>query len=803
MMMRLRPIAALVILAVIAISPWSFAKSLDYLLQLAGNDALPEVREAASLALTPALVASNMGNEELRQLALQGASSELRSAAARALGTRLAQAAVDLDQLEALAASGEFFEVRAAASELLGQRLQQSGLSVEALARMAITGSSSELRMAAIPALTPALANSAYLNEELLAAASSGATVEYRLAAAQALVLRLQSSVMFSLDPEALLEMVSGSIVSLPQRMQGGNPQMRVAAAALFEEQLRQADWNLEQLQQLTEDAQVTPELRAAVGAVLSDELLNANLPLEDLQKLATGETPELRRAAIPALIQALVAAVGQRAMSLNTLVDSVARTSSEELAEAEAEAVFVLLRSTLVAPQAQSQVEAIANGQAVRINGLMIDGSLKAFRVAAGNFLAGIYTFFGFLDRLSDPLGELTAIAQNTAFTEEFRAAAARALVPVYLAQRGRATHDLATLNALLDQILQAARQGQIGQALETLARFKALLNAERDLLIVTAEVGGEFTARQLLNDEVNRDVAQLERALQDGSILTLISSINDIHRAFDTIARGITRAPDVATETLEQIASQGATPELRQAASQALADRLWRDPPDVSILMQFASEGASAELRQAAVPALTASLISSGAHLERLYSMALDGVTAEVRLAAAQAIMQSSAMGNLPLETLQALANGQNVEMGSLNVDGSLTELRQAFAHVLQTEFIAHNESDETLETWTTHGATPELRQAAAEVLAERFAQPGGPSIDRLIELSISGTSEELRAGVAKALSRRLIESDLTESDLFQLIAVHTLLLSPNTSTALSHALALVLADRFERHT
>ncbi len=800
-MMRLRPIAALVILAVIAISPWSFAKSLDYLLQLAGKDALPEVREAAALALTPALVISNMGNEELRRLALQGASAELRSAAARALGTRLAQAAVDLDQLETLAASGEFPEVRAAASELLRQRLQQSGLSVEALARMAITGSSSELRMAAIPALTTALANSAYSNEELLAAASSGATVEYRLAAAQGLVLRLQNSRLFTLEQQALLEIVSGNIVRLSERVQGVNVQIRTAAAALFEEQLQQADWSLDQLQQLTEDAQVTPELRAAAGAVLSDELLNANLPLDDLQKLATGETPELRRAAIPALVQALVAAVGRRTISINTLVDSVAHAASEELAEAEAEAVFVLLRRTLVAPQAQSQVEAIANGQAVLINGLMIDGSLKAFRVAAGNFLVGIYTFFGFLDRLTDPLGELTAIAENTAFTEEFRAAAAQALVPVYLAQRGRATQDLATLNALLDQIWQAARQGQTGQALETLARFKALLSAERDLLIVTAEVGGEFTARQLLNDEVNRDIAQLERALQDGSIFTVNTSISDIRRAFDTIERGISRAPDVTTETLEQIASQGATPELRQAASQAWADRLWRDPPDVSILMQLASEGASAELRQAAVPALTASLISSGANFERLYSMALDGVTAEVRLASAQAIMQSSAMGNLPLETLQALANGQSIEIGSLVVDGSRIELRQAFTPALQEAFIAHNESDERLETWATHGATPELRQAAAEVLAERFAQPEGPSIDHLMELAISGTSEELRAGVARALTSRLIASDLTESDLFALIAVHTLLLSPNTSTALSHALALALADRFAR--
>jgi len=800
-MLKLRLISSLIMLCLVAISPLALAKSLDHLVQLAGKDALPEVREAAALALTPALVASNMSNEQLRRLALQGASAELRSAAARALGARLVQASADLDTLEALAASGEFPEVRAAASEQLRQRLPQSDLSVETLSQLAITGSTSELRVAAIPALTTALANSAYSNEDLLTAASSGPTAEYRLAAAQALVLRFQSSRLFSLEQQALLEIVGGDVVRLSKRVQGENAQIRKAAASLFEEVLQQAHWNLSQLEGLAGDARVTPELRAAAGAVLSHELLNANLPLEDLQKLATGETPELRRAAIPALVQALVAAIGRRTISINTIVDAVARASSEELAEAEAEAVFVLLRSTLITPQAQSLVEAIANGQAAQVADVTLDGSLKAFRVAASNFLAGIYTFFGFLDRLSDPLGELTAIAENAALTEEFRAAAARALVPVYWAQRGRATQDLATLNAWLDQISQEARRGQTGQALETLARFKALLSDERDLLIVTAEVGGEFTARQLLNDEVSRAVAQLERALQVGTMFTVNASIRDIQRAFDTIQRGISRAPDVTTETLEQIASQGTTPELRQAASQALADRLWRDPPDFIVLMQLASEGASADLRQAAVPALTASLISSGANLERLYGMALDGVTEEVRLAAAQAIMQSSVVGNLPLETLQALANGQSIEIGSLAIDGSWTELRQAFAHALQTAFIANHESDEALMTWSTEGPTPELRQAAAEVLAERFAQAEGPSIDRLMELAISGASEELRAGVAKALSRRLIESDLTESDLFKLIAAHTLLLSPNASTALSHALALALADRLGR--
>ncbi len=802
-MTRIKFIASIVLLFMVAAGPSTGAKPLDYLLQLAGKDLLPEVREAAALALTPALIASNMSNEELHQLARDGTSAELRSSAARALGTRLVQRATGLEALRELAASGEFPEVRAAAGELLSQLLQQSALSLEALSQIVIAGSSSELRMAAVAALTTALANSTYSNEDLLVMAQSGATAEYRWAAAQALVLRLQSARLFSLEQSALFAIVSGSTVELSKSVQGANAQIRTAAAAVFEEQLRRAAWSLGQLEQLAASREATAELRAAVSTVLSEQLLNANLSLEELEQIATGETPELRRAAVPALIQAFVAAVGRRALSQSALIEAVASAPSEEVAEAAAEAVFVLLRSALIAPQAQSQVEAIANGEAVHVADLVIDGSLKAFRVAAGHFLAGLYTFFGFLDRLSDPLGELTSMAEDETLTEELRAAAAQALVLVYSARRGRATQDLVELKALLDQMLQEARQGQMAQALEALARFKGLLDAERALLIGTAEVGGEFTARQLLNGEVNRAVAELERLLRTGSIFQLNAIIRDIRRAFDILERGILRAPDVSTEALEEIAARGETRELRQAASQALAERLWRDLPELSRLMRMAVEGATVELRRAAVPALSAQLIGSGVGLEELYGLALDGATEEVRLAAAQALMQWPTMGNLPLGMLQALADGQSIAIGSLIVDGSMSELRGAFAQVLKRAFIAHDESDEALLRWATGGATEELRGAAAEVLAERFAGPEGPSIESLIELALSPQGKELRAGAAQALGRRLIASELTESDLFKLSARESRLFYPDSEVRLElgHALAVALADRLLR--
>lgn len=775
-------------------------KPLDQLVQWADQDALPEVREAAALAVIPALVASEQSDEELRQLALMAASAELKSAAARALGLRWVQVAESLDQLETLAASGEFSEVREAAGEALAQRLLQSHLFLDALASLALTGESPELRGAALPALTIALTQSEHSIEDLLSLAHSGATAEYRLASAQALVLRLESSPFFALNSQALIEIVGGQGVTLPEEAQGANAQLRQAAGAGFQDLLAQVNWSLTALKELAGNTKSSPELRAAAGAVLSQQLLQANLSLEDLTEIATGKTPELRKAAESALIQSLVGAIGRGELSIAMLVSSVASATSEELAEAEAEAAFVLLRSTLVAPQTQSQIEEIANGQPVQIRSLTIDGSLKAFRVTASNFLAGIYTFYGFLNRLSDPLGELTAIAKNPSFTEEYRAAAARALAQVYQAQRGRASKDLATLSALLNQMKQETLQGRISQALETLSRLQSILDAERSLLIVTAEVGGEFTTSQLLNHTVNEQISEIEQSVKTGDFPSMLSSINTIQRALDTIERGIARAPDVDTSTLEQIAVQGATPEVRQAAGQALSQRFLGDSPGVGRLQQLAEDGASLELRQAAISALAATWVSNGADPEMLYRTALEGTTDEVRLAAAQALLSSSLMRDLPLAKLQAMSNGETIEIGDLSMNGEETALRQAFASALQAELITHREPEETLQVWAVQGTTPELRQAASGALARAYATPDGATIDRLIQLSATGASEELRIGVAQALRERLIASTLTESDLFALAAQHTLAFGSitNTSAALSQALAQALADR-----
>ena len=801
-MQPLRKILLLALLALTIVALAAGAAPLTRLLQLAGQDALPEVRQAAALALTPALAASAAwSNDDLDQLALQGASGELRAAAARALGQRLTEQSGSLTQLEKLAASGRFPEVRAAAAQALRESLLQSDLSLDALSRLARQGASSELRRAAVPALARALADPAARSiTGLLKEAGSGDSAAYRLAAAQALVARLADSTLHTLSQAELLAISSGQTVSLPQQVEGANPQLRAAAAGLFQAKLSQAGWSLDALEALAADESAAPELRQAAGLVLSQRLLQANLPLAELEQIALDATPQLRAATQDALVQALVAAVGQRALSLQMLTASVAKAPSEELAEAEANAVFVLLRSTLVTPEAQVSIEAIANGESVEINGLQIDGSLLAFRRAAGELPTGIYTFFGFGGRLSNPLEQLSAIAGNPRLSEEFRAAAGRALVQVYSAQRGRALQDLAQLSAWLEQLGQELTQGQPDQAQDTLGRVKNLLAAERSLLQLTAEVGGQLTASQLLAEAIPKQVARLEQAVKQGSLLLARSSIGQIERDFQPLRGGLERAPDLSLAELEQIAAQGATAELRQAAGKALSERFLRDSPGLSALEQLALSAGSSELRRSAVEALSLALSTAQTDIDRLYGQALNGATAELRQAAAQALLRSPALTRLSLTQLQALADGASVQINELAIDGGNTELRQAFAEALGQLWLSGAEPEEKLEQWAVQGATSQLRQAAAQALALRFARSEGPSRDILLALAVSGASHELRRAAAEALSQRLITSDLSESDLFALVAEHTRFFGPipQSSPELSRALAQALADR-----
>ncbi|MCR4404143.1 MAG: hypothetical protein NUW06_02430 [Candidatus Acetothermia bacterium] len=386
-------------------------------------------------------------------------------------------------------------------------------------------------------------------------------------------------------------------------------PEVRAAAGLALGELLVDSPFSDSDLEEMAVEGP-SPELRAAAGTALKQRLLAAGRSLGELERLASGPTPELRAAAGPALVQAIVAAVGRGELSLEMLASSVPTGASRELRLARAEAVFLLLRAELVAPAAQAAVEAVLRGERVRVSGVELDGSLEEVRAAASDFLAGIYKFYGFLNRLQDPLADLMAVATDGSLTPEFRAAAAEALRVVFLARRARAQDVLQRLEGLLDDVWDQAQGRRNEEALRAVSAFQELLEAERAMVILTSEVAGEFTAAQRL-ESVARNAERMA-ALIGVDLAGLSRTIGAIRRDLQVIEMAVERAPDVPLELLQEWASSGATPELRKAAGAALGERFLEAGLTFDQLFELTANGPSPELRAGAGEALSRVLIS-----------------------------------------------------------------------------------------------------------------------------------------------------------------------------------------------
>jgi hypothetical protein len=389
-------------------------------------------------------------------------------------------------------------------------------------------------------------------------------------------------------------------------------PEVRAAAGLALGRLLVESPFTDAELEALAVTGR-SPELRGAAGEALRERLLVAGLSLEELEALACGPTPELRTAAIPALVQATVAAVGRGELSLSGLAEAVAMGATSELRLARARALFLLLRADLASPEAQALVEAVLRGQRVEVRGVELNGELAEIRAAASELLAGIYKSYGLLGRLQDPLSELMAVATDASLTPEFRAAAGAALEFIFLAERERALAALQEFEALLGALLEQAQAQQFDQAGQTLALLRGLLERERANLILTAEVGGEFTAAQRL-ENVARNLEKARAALALGDLAGLRGAITAIKRDLQVVERGVVRAPDLPLEALMDWASAGKTPELRRAAGAALGERLVRAGLSYERLLELTITGPSAEFRAGAGKALSAKLVEMG---------------------------------------------------------------------------------------------------------------------------------------------------------------------------------------------
>ncbi len=759
------PLAAIgLALLLLVLSAPVWAQSLDELVRLAREDALPEVRQAAAGALGPLWADSDRSDEALRALALEGASKELRGAAAGALGLRWTRGVTDPERLKELSVEAEFPEVRWAASRRLAELFAKSSPSLADLEQLALEGTSPELRAAAIEALASAWELAAVPSGALAQISADGSTEAQRRAASTALLARLSGSPLHALDTAALAALSRGERVGLAVAAAGSNGALREAAGPDLQAQLADAGWSLDRLRALAGDPAAAPQARAAAGAVLGERLLDAGLPLAELEQIAMGSAPELRAAAGDALVQALVGALGRRELTQAELLESVSSAATPELARARAEAAFVLLRTQLISAQGQAALERIADGGAAVVGGSLVNGAEPAIRAVAADFLVGIYTFFGFIDRFSDPIGDLTIIAADWARAPEWRGAAGRALALAFRAEGRRALETLARLDALLAQMNARATAGERDAAHESLAAFRSLLDAERDSLAATAEVAGDFTVRSKLNDELNRALTASADALSRQRLLTVRAETGNVQRILSAVERAVSAAPEVDRAFLEATAVEGTTPELRAAAADALGARLLRDARDSDALARLAAQGATPELRSAVVPAL-ARLWGEAVNAETLYRTALEAEADALRAAAARAFVERAGFAAHAFETVLAFVEGAPVTLGTLALDGACAELRRAAA------------------------------QAWIDGLAD------GLATDALVALAASDPTPELRAAAAGAAQARLIEAGASEAELFELILTHTLAFGPRegASPELSAALAGALAHRF----
>lgn len=760
----IQKVLILIAVAALVLSPTSFAKSVDELLRLAREDSLPEIRKAASLALTELWISDDQTNEQLEQIASEDVSLEVRSAAARTLGVRLAEAAPDQDVLLNLILTESFPEVQEEAANILSQRLLvDENQSLGSLTELASTSDNPRLQNAITPALARLLTDSPLSLEILASQINNGESLALQSASAQALIERLENSPIYTLEDDALFALVEGLDAQASGTIAGENAALQNAFGQLLQGIYEQSDLNLDQLIQLAGNPSEAEDVRKASAAVLSEKLLNANLPLDELEALARGRTPEIRNAVEAALTQAIVAALGRLELRLNELAASVADAGTPELAKARAEGVFVLLRTTLIRLEVQADLEALANGDTIEVNGITLDGSLEAYRLAASEFLTGIYSFFGLIDRFENPLNDLTVIAEDTSLAPEFRLAAANTLLVIYQAEQDRSLQTIENLFELLDQFDGNLSAGEIESATDSLTSFKALLDEERDTLILTSEAGGDFTTRQTLNNDVNRSITTIERALQNAQLLTIRSELALVRRNLRSVEQSINEAPSITDEQLIEMIEEGATLEIQQAASQALSQRWTRHPLALETLIDFATD--SVELiRQAAVAALTDVLQTEMPSLDQLYQQALDGESFELRLAHAQALLPQ--LSDFDLEQAETLARGGSVDLTPFVIEGNSVQ----------------------------------IQEAAAQSLIRVFSDESAFSIDDLLNLSVDGDNVLLQHSAASVLSQRWIDSDLSEGDLFVIASDRTLLFGPRpgSSEALSHALARALAHR-----
>jgi hypothetical protein len=212
-----------------------------------------------------------------------------------------------------------------------------------------------------------------------------------------------------------------------------------------------------------------------------------------------------------------------------------------------------------------------------------------------------------------------------------------------------------------------------------------------------------------------------------------------------------------------LETVAGSDVIPEIRMAAGLALVE-YYADPANKTTaeLGSLACEGKSEAIRTAAGLALERRYVGAGKTFDELHSIAAEGACPELQMATVPALMEL--MAEWPEDSL------------ALWIDSGTTEAvryaaSRAYLHLNRGDF----DQGELEAICLDETASDGYRRAVAELLPGHYLFPPNTakSQQELEEQARNGENPYLRKAAAGALANLLIQSDMTEAELWAKVA------------------------------
>ncbi len=280
-----------------------------------------------------------------------------------------------------------------------------------------------------------------------------------------------------------------------------------------------------------------------------------------------------------------------------------------------------------------------------------------------------------------------------------------------------------------------------------------------------------------------------------------------------------------------LEKLADSDFIPEVRRAASRALAKKYINENTSPSELIEIAETATTDQLETAAIKAL-ARRYRDAEGVETLEEALTKAKQLEEKVEEAEPLAvrraASSALGlhylSFNLNDLQGYSM-ENLE--DIVVEAKVDGLREAAATALEYIYPNHYSAEELISFINT-SSNETIKKAVAGALTIRYSEQMPPNLElerlreiasdedkihwirkaagrafgtlaseqlsteRVKELALSGTTEEIRAGAAEAWARELIRSDKTQEELLRMVCAATGFAPPPYREAITTALA-----------